>query len=54
MFSWFLAPPDFDNMCFIQVAIHAIGDKANDMVLDVYRSVVSINGIRDRRFRVLY
>jgi hypothetical protein len=39
---------------FIQVAIHAIGDKANDMVLDMYRSVVSVNGIRDRRFRVLY
>lgn len=39
---------------FIQVAIHAIGDKANDMVLDMYRSVISVNGVRDRRFRVLY
>ncbi|CAN0863326.1 Protein LONG AFTER FAR-RED 3 [Linum grandiflorum] len=36
----------------LQVAIHAIGDKANDMVLEVYKSVVSTNGNRDRRFRV--
>ncbi|XP_050234493.1 protein LONG AFTER FAR-RED 3 isoform X2 [Mercurialis annua] len=36
----------------LQVAIHAIGDRANDMVLDMYESVVSINGKRDRRFRI--
>ncbi|KAI3425631.1 Amidohydro_3 domain-containing protein, partial [Psidium guajava] len=36
----------------LQVAIHAIGDKANDLVLDVYQSVGSINGVRDRRFRI--
>ncbi|CAN0863318.1 Protein LONG AFTER FAR-RED 3 [Linum grandiflorum] len=36
----------------LQVAIHAIGDKANDMVLEVYKSVVSTNGNRDRRFRI--
>ncbi|XP_078178772.1 amidohydrolase family isoform X2 [Carex rostrata] len=36
----------------LQVAIHAIGDKANDMVLDMYRSVISENGVRDRRFRI--
>lgn len=35
-----------------QVAIHAIGDKANDLILDMYESVVSTNGMRDRRFRV--
>lgn len=35
-----------------QVAIHAIGDRANDMVLDMYQSVVSTNGKRDRRFRI--
>lgn len=35
-----------------QVAIHAIGDKANDLILDVYESVGSTNGMRDRRFRV--
>lgn len=37
----------------VQVAIHAIGDKANDMVLDIYESVISTNGPRDRRFRVM-
>uniref|UniRef100_A0A2P2KGQ0 Exoenzymes regulatory protein aepA n=1 Tax=Rhizophora mucronata TaxID=61149 RepID=A0A2P2KGQ0_RHIMU len=36
----------------LQVAIHAIGDRANDMVLDMYESVISTNGKRDRRFRV--
>ncbi|CAN1813684.1 Protein LONG AFTER FAR-RED 3 [Linum perenne] len=36
----------------LQVAIHAIGDKANDLVLEVYKSVVSTNGNRDRRFRI--
>ncbi|KAL2326368.1 hypothetical protein Fmac_025426 [Flemingia macrophylla] len=36
----------------LQVAIHAIGDRANDLILDMYGSVVSTNGIRDRRFRI--
>ncbi|PIA48130.1 hypothetical protein AQUCO_01400604v1 [Aquilegia coerulea] len=36
----------------LQVAIHAIGDKANDMILDMYNSVASSNGNRDRRFRI--
>ncbi|GMH15713.1 hypothetical protein Nepgr_017554 [Nepenthes gracilis] len=36
----------------LQVAIHAIGDRANDLILDVYKSVASTNGMRDRRFRV--
>lgn len=36
----------------LQVAIHAIGDKANGLILDMYESVSSINGMRDRRFRV--
>ncbi|WOK99095.1 hypothetical protein Cni_G07807 [Canna indica] len=36
----------------VQVAIHAIGDKANDMVLDMYDVVASYNGLRDRRFRI--
>ncbi|THU55338.1 hypothetical protein C4D60_Mb11t05520 [Musa balbisiana] len=38
----------------LQVAIHAIGDKANDMVLDMYNTIVSYNGMRDRRFRVMF
>ncbi|KAB1201210.1 Transcription initiation factor TFIID subunit 2 [Morella rubra] len=36
----------------LQVAIHAIGDRANDLILDMYDSVVSTNGMRDRRFRI--
>ncbi|XP_020233457.1 protein LONG AFTER FAR-RED 3 isoform X1 [Cajanus cajan] len=36
----------------LQVAIHAIGDKANDLILDMYGSVASTNGMRDRRFRI--
>ncbi|KAL9298348.1 hypothetical protein ACSQ67_024244 [Phaseolus vulgaris] len=35
----------------LQVAIHAIGDKANDLILDLYSTVASTNGMRDRRFR---
>ncbi|KAK8612113.1 hypothetical protein V6N13_092232 [Hibiscus sabdariffa] len=36
----------------LQVAIHAIGDRANDLILDMYESVVSKNGKRDQRFRI--
>ncbi|QHO32021.1 Putative amidohydrolase YtcJ [Arachis hypogaea] len=36
----------------LQIAIHAIGDKANDLILDTYGSVASTNGPRDRRFRI--
>ncbi|HEX8189038.1 MAG TPA: amidohydrolase [Pyrinomonadaceae bacterium] len=36
----------------LQVCIHAIGDKANDAVLDIYEQVGKRNGARDRRFRV--
>ncbi|KAM3335927.1 hypothetical protein ACQJBY_030083 [Aegilops geniculata] len=36
----------------LQVAIHAIGDKANDMLLDMFDKVVSLNGTKDRRFRI--
>ncbi|PSS26497.1 Amidohydrolase [Actinidia chinensis var. chinensis] len=36
----------------LQVAIHAIGDRANDLILDMYKSVVSTNRMRDRRFRI--
>ncbi|KAG6502634.1 hypothetical protein ZIOFF_034920 [Zingiber officinale] len=40
------------DKCRLQVAIHAIGDKANDMVLDMYSTVASYNGLRDRRFKI--
>jgi predicted amidohydrolase YtcJ len=36
----------------LQVAVHAIGDKANHMVLDMYEEAERQNGARDRRFRI--
>ena len=36
----------------LQVIVHAIGDRANDWMLDVYRDAAAVNGARDRRFRV--
>ncbi len=42
---------EIDSMGY-QVAVHAIGDRANREVLDVFQTVISKNGSRDRRFRV--
>src|ERR1044071_4714501 len=36
----------------LQVAVHAIGDRANALLLDVYDSVARAHGPRDRRFRI--
>jgi len=36
----------------LQVAIHAIGDRANKTVLDLYEEAERRNGPRDRRFRI--
>jgi predicted amidohydrolase YtcJ len=36
----------------LQVAVHAIGDRANDWLLDTFEWVAQQNGPRDRRFRV--
>ncbi len=36
----------------LQVAIHAIGDMANALVLDIFGRVLSRNGERDRRWRI--
>ncbi|KAL5078250.1 hypothetical protein RYX36_017234 [Vicia faba] len=36
----------------LQIAIHAIGDKANNLILDLHSAVASTNGFRDRRFRI--
>lgn len=36
----------------LQVAVHAIGDRANDWLLDCFASVAKSNGPRDRRFRI--
>jgi hypothetical protein len=35
-----------------QLAFHAIGDRANRVALDVFESVVRVNGTRDRRDRI--
>jgi hypothetical protein len=36
----------------LQVTVHAIGDLANDDVLDVFEVVAATNGQRDRRLRI--
>ena len=36
----------------LQLSIHAIGDKANAMVLDIFEEVIRINPSWDRRFRI--
>ncbi len=36
----------------LSVAIHAIGDRANAELLDIYAEVIAKNGPRDRRFRI--
>lgn len=36
----------------LQVVVHAIGDRANGLLLDIYDSVATAHGPRDRRFRI--
>jgi len=36
----------------LQVMVHAIGDRANGLLLDTYERVEKENGTRDRRFRI--
>jgi predicted amidohydrolase YtcJ len=36
----------------LSVAVHAIGDRANAEVLDIFKEVIAKNGKRDRRFRI--
>lgn len=36
----------------LQVAVHAIGDKANQTILDFFADAEKQNGARDRRFRI--
>jgi predicted amidohydrolase YtcJ len=36
----------------LHVMIHAIGDRANEMVLNIFKQVAAKNGERDRRFRI--
>ena len=36
----------------LQIMIHAIGDRANDLILSIFEQVQRENGERDRRFRI--
>jgi predicted amidohydrolase YtcJ len=36
----------------LQIAVHAIGDRANKLILDMFEEVARRNGARDRRFRI--
>jgi len=36
----------------LQVAIHAIGDRANHLLLDIFERVIAEGGERDRRWRI--
>lgn len=36
----------------LQIMIHAIGDRANDLILSIYEQVTRESGERDRRFRI--
>jgi predicted amidohydrolase YtcJ len=36
----------------LHVMVHAIGDRANDLLLDLFERVARENGTRDRRFRI--
>jgi predicted amidohydrolase YtcJ len=36
----------------LQVNIHAIGDRANDEILDIFAKTEQANGAKDRRFRI--
>lgn len=36
----------------LQIMIHAIGDRANDLILTMFEQAEKENGVRDRRFRI--
>jgi predicted amidohydrolase YtcJ len=36
----------------LQVAVHAIGERANGIILDIYDSLAKAHGPKDRRFRI--
>jgi predicted amidohydrolase YtcJ len=46
--SWILAGDEAG----LQSVIHAIGDQANDWLLDVFQETARRNGLRDRRLRI--
>ncbi len=36
----------------LQLAVHAIGDRANHLLLDIFEKAIKENGVRDRRWRI--
>lgn len=40
------------NRAGLHLSIHAIGDKANHLLLDAYERLIQINGQKDRRVRI--
>ena len=52
------AVPDLERLILeadaagFQLAVHAIGDRANSLVLDAFEKAARANGPRDRRFRI--
>lgn len=48
LYRWTLAA----DRAGLQVMVHAIGDRANRMQLDIFQQVAAENGPRDRRFRI--
>ena len=48
MYAWAKAA----DSAGLHVMIHAIGDRANSLLLDIYEKVNTENGERDRRFRI--
>jgi len=38
----------------LQIAVHAIGDEANKVLLDYLEELNRVNGVRDRRFRLVH
>ncbi|KAG0477134.1 hypothetical protein HPP92_013975 [Vanilla planifolia] len=51
-FEWLLNATVEADKRGLQVAVHAIGDKANEMVLDLFDKVNSVNEGGDHRFRI--
>lgn len=58
--SGFLTTPEADmraqvgaaDSAGLQVVVHAIGERANALLVDIYDSVAKAHGDRDRRFRI--
>lgn len=50
--DWILETALSADEANLQIAVHAIGDAANDQVLSIFETVKSRNGPRDRRLRI--